>query len=97
MPLDQRLDWNGGEIVGAHLGERAAIAADRSAHAIADESFRHCFYPFPILGVVPAKAGTHTPWPSGHCTATAKIELSVVMGPRIRGDDSNRGRAKYMS
>ena len=26
---NQRLDWNRGEIVGAHLGERAAVAADR--------------------------------------------------------------------
>ena len=37
MALDQRPDRRGGEIVGAHLGERAAVAADRGAHRIAEE------------------------------------------------------------
>ena len=32
--------------------------------------------------VVPAKAGTHTPQP---------IDGFVVMGPRLRGDDSGEG------
>ena len=35
MALDQRLDRRRGKVVGAHLGERAAISADWRAHAIA--------------------------------------------------------------
>ena len=38
MALDERPDGHGGEIVGTHLGKRAAIAADRRAHAIAEKN-----------------------------------------------------------
>ena len=38
---NQRLDRNRGEIVGADLGERAAVAADRCARGIADEHLPH--------------------------------------------------------
>jgi hypothetical protein len=40
--------------------------------------------------VVPAKAGTHT---LCHCDAAQQciIEASEVMGPRLRGDDTERG------
>ena len=41
MPLDQRPDRMGGEIVGADQGERAAVAADRGPGEIADEGFCH--------------------------------------------------------
>src|SRR6516164_9473601 len=45
LPIDlrvarhQRLDRNCGEIVGTHLGEGAAIATDRCAGCVTDESF----------------------------------------------------------
>jgi hypothetical protein len=35
-------------------------------------------------GVVPAKAGTHTP-------CTIQSGSPVIMGPRLRGDDIHRG------
>ena len=38
---DQRPDRSRGEIVGAHLGERAAVAADRGARRIANEDLSH--------------------------------------------------------
>src|SRR6185437_8296038 len=38
---DQRPDGNGGEVIGAHLGERAAVAADRGARRIAEEHIAH--------------------------------------------------------
>ena len=38
---DQRLDRHRGEIVGAHLGERAAITADGGARGIANEDLPH--------------------------------------------------------
>ena len=38
---DERLDRRGREVVGAHLGERAAVAADRGAYGIADEDVAH--------------------------------------------------------
>src|SRR5437762_424400 len=41
IPLHQRLDRDGREIIGSHLRECAAVAADRRAHSIADEGFRH--------------------------------------------------------
>ena len=37
----QRLDRRGGQIVGAHLGERAAETADRGPHGIADKDVTH--------------------------------------------------------
>jgi hypothetical protein len=37
----QRLDRNCAEIVGAHLGERSAEAADRGADGIANENIAH--------------------------------------------------------
>ena len=41
MLRHQRLDRGGGQIVGAHLGERAAEAADRGPHGIANEDITH--------------------------------------------------------
>jgi hypothetical protein len=41
MALDQRLDRQRREIVGADTGEPAAVAADRGAHGIADEGVGH--------------------------------------------------------
>jgi len=41
--------------------------------------------------VVPAKAGTHTPQQGG-VAGPAITETLVVMGPRLRGDDSNNNR-----
>ena len=38
---DQRLDRHRGEIVGAHLGERAAVTADRGARGIANKDLSH--------------------------------------------------------
>src|SRR6266702_4608952 len=38
-------------------------------------------------GVVPAKAGTHTPYPR-HVARPVNAKRSVVMGPRLRGDDT---------
>ena len=43
IALDQRPDRDGGEIVGADMGEAAAVAADRRAHGVADEGFGHSF------------------------------------------------------
>ena len=37
MALDERADRRRGKVVGAHARKRAAIAADRRAHGIADE------------------------------------------------------------
>src|SRR5262249_41217206 len=37
VALEERPDRNRGEIVGADLGERAAIAPDRGSHRVADE------------------------------------------------------------
>ena len=42
IALDQRPDRDRGQIVGAHLGERAAVAADRRADRIAQEDVAHC-------------------------------------------------------
>ncbi len=44
-----------------------------------------------ILGVVPAQAGTHNPWPFDFGMQVATLRMTratVVMGPRLRGDDS---------
>ena len=38
---DQRLDRHRGQVVGAYLGERAAVAADRGARGIADKDLSH--------------------------------------------------------
>jgi len=35
MARHQRLDRRGGEIIGAYLGERAAVTPDRGAHRVA--------------------------------------------------------------
>ena len=39
--------------------------------------------------VVPAQAGTHTPQQSDVVGADDKPQRLVVMGPRLRGDDSD--------
>ncbi len=41
VALLQRAQRHRGQIVGAHLGERAAEAADRRARGVADEDFTH--------------------------------------------------------
>ncbi len=41
VALDQRLDGNRTEIVGTHVGESAAVAADGSADGIADKNLAH--------------------------------------------------------
>ena len=41
VALPQRADRHRGEVVGAHIGERAAEAADRRARRVADEDFTH--------------------------------------------------------
>jgi hypothetical protein len=41
MLRHQRLDRNGSQVVGAHLGERAAKAADRGPDGIANEHITH--------------------------------------------------------
>jgi len=38
MALEERPDRDGGEVVGAHLGQRAAIAPDRSSHRITEKN-----------------------------------------------------------
>src|SRR5262249_62412638 len=61
---DQRLDRHRGEIVGAYLGERAAVAADRRARPLADEDLPHRSLRFPagivwtavLAGYLPATA-----------------------------------------
>jgi len=45
VPRHQRLDRGGGQIVGAHFCQRAAEAADRSSHGIADKYIGHCLSP----------------------------------------------------
>jgi hypothetical protein len=40
-----------------------------------------------LSAVVPAQAGTHTPQ-QGDVAGPAITETLVVMGPRLRGDDS---------
>jgi len=40
-PVDDRSDGGRGEVVGTHVRQRTAVAADRRAHRVADESFRH--------------------------------------------------------
>src|SRR5262249_17147617 len=61
IALDQRPDGDRGEIVGAHFGERAAIAADRGSGGIADERFGHaatptrCFAAARAIGRRPAR------------------------------------------
>src|SRR3954447_2961355 len=47
----------------------------------------------PLSTVVPAKAGTHTPQPIDVAALTI-TETLVVMGPRLRGDDSGLVSAK---
>ena len=49
MPLHQRLDRDRAEIVGAHLGEPAGIAADRRADGVADEGVGHRGSPESLL------------------------------------------------
>ena len=46
---DQRPDRDRGEVVGANLGERAAVAADRGARCIADENLAHGSLPGPAV------------------------------------------------
>src|SRR5262249_27414032 len=51
MALEKRLDRHGGKVIGAHLGERAAVAADRRAHRIAEEDvadFGHVYVRSPL-------------------------------------------------
>ena len=49
LALHQRPDRDGAEIVGAHAGEAAAVAADRRADGVADEGFPHaCSWPRPV-------------------------------------------------
>ena len=47
-----------------------------------------------LSAVVPAQAGTHTPQ-RGDVAGPAITETLVVMGPRLRGDDSGWVRAKH--
>src|SRR5437899_10068150 len=41
VALDKRLDWHRTEIVGAHRRKAAAVTAERRAHGVANEGFRH--------------------------------------------------------
>src|SRR6266446_6582829 len=45
MARHQRLDRGGRQIVGAHFGQRAAEAADRGSHGIADKYIAHRISP----------------------------------------------------
>ena len=56
---DQRPDRSSGEIVGANLGERAAVAADRGARCVADENLSHRYLLGPRIfaGLVVKVAG----------------------------------------
>ena len=45
MLRHQRLDRHGGQIVGAHLGERTAETADRGPDGIANEYITHRISP----------------------------------------------------
>ena len=58
VALHQRPDRNGGEVVGAHRCERAAVAADRRADGVADEGFAHGFRPSPSTGGRPWNASS---------------------------------------
>jgi hypothetical protein len=48
VAVRQRLDRDGGEIVGADISERAAITADRRAHGVADEGLGHSGHGQPL-------------------------------------------------
>ena len=45
MLRHQGLDRGGGQIIGAHLGERAAKAADRGSDGIANKDITHKISP----------------------------------------------------
>jgi hypothetical protein len=47
-----------------------------------------------LSAVVPAKAGTHTPFAFDGGMRAVQIARTRIMGPRFRGDDSGKGVAK---
>src|SRR4029077_11631589 len=57
----QRLQRHRGEIVGAHLGERARVAADWCPYRVANEGFRHD----QLLGSLWRLSHKSAPWPAG--------------------------------
>src|SRR5712671_6052658 len=65
---NERPDRHCREIIGAHLGEDAAIAADRRSHRVADEGVAHRFCsstPFPACGRGPGRGLLLPPTSSG--------------------------------
>ena len=98
---DQRLDRHRGQVVGAHLGERAAVTADRGARGIADKDLSHRTLPqnrFAVQAIYGARrTGSNGPATTGIRHDQARVSRRIRPTCRRRCAPSGKARSRCSS